>query len=68
MYFIALQRREEMEKDSYIEGKTPELESFFQLTLEKLIFPFPLSQEISHLFRSQIRSLKFGDAHSFLIS
>lgn len=68
MYFIAFQRREEMEKDSYIDRKMPELESFFQLTLEKLIFLFPLSQEISNLFRNRIRSLKFGDARIFLIS
>lgn len=68
MYFIAFQRREEIEKDSWIDGKMPELESFIQLTLEKLIFPFPLSQEISHLFRNQIRSLQFGDAHIFLIN
>lgn len=48
-------------------GEMPGLESF-SVDLRKAHFLFLLSQEISPLFRNQIRSLKSGGADVFLIT
>lgn len=64
-----------MEEVSHRDGKVPELDSLFQLTLEKLFFLFVFfsqflffPQEISPLFRNPIRFFIVITMDVFLIT